>query len=414
MVEIFYIPFVVLIILRIFFDKEDKSKFKEKILPNKIRRPDGFLFWFHAASIGELNSILPIINFFLKEEKNCNFLITTTTLSSYRQLKKKFKENKKIFHQFLPYDSIFLTQSFLNNWKPNIASFVDSEIWPNFIFKIKKNGIPFILLNARITEKSFKRWKILNNFAKQLFETFSICFSSSNETSRYLEDLGAKNIKYFGNIKFCSSINNSNEFASEKFNFFDNKEIWCALSTHHNEEIFCADVHKILKKNNKNTITIILPRHIHRINKIYRNLKKMGLQVQIKNERDSIDKSAEVILVNYYGSVSKYLAKIKHIFIGKSLIEKLKKVGGQNPIEAAKMGCFIYHGPYVYNFKEIYDYLNKKKFSEMVNSPEILAEKLEKNFNSNYKKDPESINDLNNYGMKIFNQVIQEYNKFIK
>ena len=108
------------------------------------------------------------------------------------------------------------------------------------------------------------------------------------------------------------------------------------------------------------------------------------------------------------------LAKIKHIFIGKSLIEKLKKVGGQNPIEAAKMGCFIYHGPYVYNFKEIYDYLNKKKFSEMVNSPEILAEKLEKNFNSNYKKDPESINDLNNYGMKIFNQVIQEYNKFIK
>ena len=139
----------------------------------------------------------------------------------------------------------------------------------------------------------------------------------------------------------------------------------------------------------------------------------MGLKVQIKNENDPIEKSTEVVLVNYYGSVTKYLNKIKQVFLGKSLLVKLKRAGGQNPIDAAKMGCRIFHGPYIYNFQEIYDYLNSQKISEEINKPEILAEKLIKNFNSSFKENNENQEKLNNYSDRIFKNVIDEYNKFI-
>ena len=135
---IFYIPYIILISLRIFFNKEHKSKFIEKLFFNKIQKPDGFLFWFHVASIGEFNSILPIINHYSKENKKYNFLITTVTLSSYNEFKKKFGKNHRVFHQFLPYDLNLFINNFLKSWKPDIASFVDSEIWPNFNFGIKK------------------------------------------------------------------------------------------------------------------------------------------------------------------------------------------------------------------------------------------------------------------------------------
>jgi len=415
MVEIFYIPFVMLIFIRKFFGKEDKFKFKEKIFPNrKMKRPEGFVLWFHAASIGEFNSILPLVDFFLKEDKKYNILITTITLSSYNQLKKKYKNNNRIFHQFLPYDSIFLINNFLKNWKPDIVSFVDSEIWPNFILKIKKMNLPFVLLNARITKKTFIRWKILSNFANELFGSFTLSISSSKETAGYLDYLKAKNIKYFGNIKFCSSINKSKKFDNSQFNSIDKKKIWCAVSTHPGEEIFCANVHGIIKKSEGNILTIIIPRHTNRIKRISSNLKKMGFKVQVKNENDLIDRCAEIVLINYYGSVLKYLGVAKQIFIGKSLNKKLEKISGQNPIDAAKMGCHIYHGPYVYNFQEIYDYLDKEKFSEKINTPEVLAEKLTKNFSRNFEESAKDIGNLDAYSSEIFRKVINEYKNFVK
>ena len=140
----------------------------------------------------------------------------------------------------------------------------------------------------------------------------------------------------------------------------------------------------------------------------------MGFKVQIKDQNDLIDGSADIVLVNYYGSVTKYLNKIKQVFIGKSLLKKLKNVGGQNPIDAAKMGCHIFHGPYVYNFHEIYDYLNSKNISEKINKPEILAQKLMKNFNIGFEKNDKNIEKLSSYSDKIFKDVIHEFNSFIK
>ena len=177
-----YIPYTIAILLRIILNKEHKSKFKEKLFFGKVRRPNGFLFWFHAASIGEFNSILPIVNYYLQKNEGYNFLITTVTLTSYNEFKKKFGKNSRVYHQFLPYDLNSLTNNFLKSWKPNIASFVDSEIWPNFIFNIKKENIPLVLLNARITKKTFKRWLFFKKFSEVIFGLFSICIASSKET----------------------------------------------------------------------------------------------------------------------------------------------------------------------------------------------------------------------------------------
>ncbi len=413
LINFFYLPYLVIIFYRKIKNKEHEIKFKEKIFPKKIVRPQGFLFWFHASSIGELNTVFPIVDFFLKKDKNFTFLITTITLSSYNLFVKKYGNNKRIYHQFLPYDSNFLIRNFFKNWRPNIISFVDSEIWPNFFFKIKKEGLPLVLLNARLTKKTFKRWKILKSFASEIFSSIKLSICSNKETLNYLNYFNGKNIKYFGNIKYCSTLQNIYSRNKIKFDIDKNSKIWCAISTHPGEEIFCAEVHQILKKTFKNVKTIIIPRHINRINKISDSLNKMGLKTQIKNENDKIEEDSEIILINYYGSVLKYYENFKQIFIGKSLIKKLEKDGGQNPIDAAKMGCFIFHGPYVSNFREIYEYLNSENISSKIDSKNILAEKLIKNFNSGFPVNNTKAIKLNKYSEEIFYKVIKEYERII-
>ncbi len=413
LINFFYIPYLIIIFYRKILNKEHKNKYKDKILLKKISRPEGFLFWFHTASIGELSSILPLVDFFLKKDKSYNFLITTVTVSSYSLFKKKYGSNNRVHHQFLPYDSNILVENFLKNWKPNIVSFVDSEIWPNFFLKIRKKNLPLILLNARLTKKTFKRWKIVRSFASEIFGSIKLSICSNKETINYLEYFDAKNIKYFGNLKYCSTLQNIDTVKNIKLETEKNSKIWCAVSTHSGEEIFCAEVHKLLIKSHKNVKTIIIPRHINRVNEILISLNKMGLKTQIKNENDNINDDAEIIVINYYGSVFKYYEKFKQIFIGKSLIKKFKNDGGQNPIDAARMGCFIYHGPYVSNFKEIYDYLDTENISNTIEDKNILAKKLINNFNSNFAENNNKIDKLNKYSKEIFQQVIKEYESII-
>jgi len=413
LIILFYVPYIFLIFFRRFVKKEHKIKYKEKIFISNFKRPEGFLFWFHVASIGEFKSILPIIDFYLKQNIKNNFLITTVTLSSFSELKKKYGSNNRVMHQFLPYDFKFLINNFFKNWRPDIVSFVDSEIWPNFILKIKEEKIPLILLNARITKKSFLRWRTVKTLSNKIFGSFSLCISSSKDTSDYLSILGAKNIKFFGNIKFCSTVENKAK-ETEQFRSIINKKTWCAVSTHKNEEDLCGKVHGIAKKSVENILTIIIPRHIHRIERIYSNLRDLGFKVQIKKENEPINNSVDIVLVNYYGAVSKYFKYFKQIFIGKSMLKKFENSGGQNPIDAAKMGCHIYHGPYVYNFKDIYQFLDESKLSEEIKNPESLANKLIKNFQIDLKTDNEKIKKLDVYSNKIFDNIINEYNAFIK
>ena len=197
-----YPVFILIIFFRIFFKKENKLRYKEKIFPssfNPKKNPNKKLIWFHTSSIGELLSIMPLIDSLNKNNsKNLEFLVTTVTLSSANLLEKKLSNYKNVMHRFFPLDTEFLVSSFLDNWQPSLICFIDSEIWPNFLFKIKKNKFPLILLNARITKKTLNRWKVFSKFAKKVFDNFDLCLASSNESKKNLELLGVKNISYMG------------------------------------------------------------------------------------------------------------------------------------------------------------------------------------------------------------------------
>lgn len=411
LINIFFPIIIILIFIRTKFNKEDKFRFKEKLFSssfNVIRHKNKKLIWFHAASIGELMSIIPLIRKLNKDNK-FQFLITTITLSSEKLINKHFSGEKNIIHRFFPIDKPSLIAKFLSKWSPNLIVFVDSEIWPNFLLEINKKKIPLILLNARITKKSFLRWNSITKIAEKVFKTFDLCIPSSEESKKYLEKLKVKKIKYFGNLKLTSENNQNTN--SNKISF--HKKFWCAVSIHKEEDGLCVQTHLLIKKNHKDIITVIIPRHIDRAKNIKALCDSLNLKSQIVSERDAIKDGSEVIIVNSYGVISNYLKNCKSVFIGKSLIKKLEKVGGQNPIEAAKLGCKIYHGPYVYNFTEIYELFNKYKIAEKILNENELAQKLNIDLNEPTKIKGDNLKIINDLGKKILDDTFNELNKFI-
>ncbi len=410
-----YPLFVLIIFLRIFLKKEDKARFKEKIFPSTVNYKRGFnkkLVWFHASSIGELLSIVSLIKNLNNENKNIEFLVTTVTLSSANLLKKNLSEYNNIVHRFFPLDVQFLIKSFLNTWRPDLVCFIDSEIWPNFLFKIKERKIPLILLNARITKKTLNKWKIFPKFAKEVFSNFDLCLASSEESKNNLKRLGIKKASYLGNLKFSSKIN-TNRLSDANKLILNNFKVWCAASTHEGEEEMLIKSHIILKQKITNIKTIIIPRHINRVSNIKNLTTKYKLKSQIISGEEKIDNQTEIIIVNSFGVLSKYYEYCKIIFIGKSLLKKFKLVGGQNPIEPAKFGCKIFHGPYVYNFNEVYNLLKTYKISMQVNDEKELSEKLLESFKKLNNSTIKHSNKLNIYGDKILKETIKEIKNYI-
>ncbi len=394
--------------------KENSKSCKEKLAKINIPRGDGFLVWFHVASVGEAMSILPLIEGLLKEEKISKILITSITLSSGKILGRKFDQNTKVFHQFLPFDVPILTNKFLEHWKPNLSIFIDSEIWPNIIFQLNKKKIPLLLLNARITNKTFKKWKLLSKFSKSVFEKFDLCIASNKESENFLKILGAKNIKNYGNLKFVGAKNNLNKkFDSTFLNQIKDRKIWCAASTHSPEEIFSAKSHITIKKNYKNVLTIIIPRHINRIKKIEKDLSSFNLRVILSSQLNNLDDSTDILLVNSYGEALKFYNISKCVFMGKSLVQSLTADSGQNPIEPARLGCKILHGPNVSNFREIYDFLTKLNFAKEINNSEDLSLSIVEEFKKDREKSVEIVEKIENYGSNIFNNVVKELKKYI-
>ena len=408
--------FIILIYFRSFFKKEDHLRFKEKIFSSSFnlnKNKEKKLIWFHVASIGELLSILPLIEEINNTNKNVDFLVTSVTLSSAKLLEKKLNLYKNVTHRFFPLDTEILSERFLTSWKPDLVCFVDSEIWPNFLFKIKEKKIPLILINGRITKKTFNRWKLFINFAKKIFNNFDLCLASSQESKNNLEKLSVKNLIYIGNLKF--SIKNKVEnFNESNKKILANFKVWCAASTHQGEENFVLKTHIELKKKYKNILTIIIPRHVNRTSNIKNLSIKHNLNAQILNNNDLINSNTEILIINSFGVLSTYYNYCKNIFIGKSLVQGLKEVGGQNPIEAAKYGCNVFHGPHVYNFQEVYMLLNSYGIAKQVNNEKELSKKLIENFNGPKKIYTSEINLLNNYGEKILKETTAELNKFIQ
>jgi 3-deoxy-D-manno-octulosonic-acid transferase len=360
--------------LRILKKKESPIRFKEKLGITNAQRQDGYLMWFHCASIGELKSIFPIIDHYVKKNR---ILLTTSTLSSSEIFYKKYSNNKNIIHQFAPIDSPQIVKRFFLKWKPNIIFFTDSELWPNQIFYAKNNNIPIILLNGRISKKSFSRWKLFKITMREILKSFKLILCNSNQSRDYLHYFKTNNIETIGNLKFIISENlvseNENNINIQK------RIIFIALSTHDTEEEFCVKVHISLKLKYPNLLTVIIPRHINRISKIEGVIKKLKLKSLTQDSLSDIKDGIDILIINTYGNTQKFLKLSKYIFIGGSLINH----GGQNPIEVAYNNSFIFHGPYIYNFTEIYNFLNIENISFEVKTEKELIDLIEKKINTN-------------------------------
>ena len=348
----------IIILIRLFKNKEHKFRFIEKFCFFSKKRLKGNLVWIHAASVGEFMSVVPLIYELEKNKKINTILITTSTLSSSK-IFKNFKF-KKTIHQFFPIDQFYFTSKFIDYWKPKISIFIDSEIWPCMYRELKKNSIPLFLLNARITPKSFRRWNFFNHLSKNIFENIQVAYPANIETGKFLKRLKVQKITNIGNIKFCEpKIKKDFNFSNSFLLKIKKRLIFCASSTHKGEEDLIAKLHLKLKKKHKNLLTVIIPRHINRINEIYNNLKLLRLKTIIRTSNKNIEKNTDIYLVDTYGETKRFFNISKIAFIGGSLI----KHGGQNPIEPAKFGLKILHGPNVHNFNDIYKLFNKKKIA---------------------------------------------------
>jgi len=396
----------IIILIRLFKNKEHPKRFKEKFAICSKKKIKGKLIWFHGASVGEILSVIPLIEKLEKMSKIKQILVTSNTLSSSKILSNL--KLKKTVHQFFPIDTNYHTKKFLDYWKPSVVIFIDSEIWPNMINNIKKKSISLILINARITDKSFNKWKIFASSAKSIFQKFDICLSASLKSTNYLKSLGAKNVKNIGNLKFTQNEGNSEYLNNSLKKFFLTKKIWCASSTHASEEKICAEVHKKLKIKHKNILTIIIPRHISRTNKIIDEISKLNLKIYTHDSKKKIDAKTDIYLVNTFGQTKSFFKICKTVFLGGSII----KHGGQNPLEAARYGCNILHGPNIWNFSEIYSLLKKYEVSNKTINLNQLAIKVDSILNK--KNNSKNIElKIKNLGNKILNSTLNELNFFI-
>ena len=401
LIFILFSPLIFLI--RIILGKENPQRFLEKFCIYSKNPNFKKTIWLHGASVGEMLSIIPIIQELEKNKKIHKILLSSSTTSSALIFSKyKFK---KTTHIYFPIDTNYLTNKFINYWNPKVAIFIDSEIWPNMFKNLEKNNIPIVLINGRITKKSFMRWMKFPSFAIKIFKKISLALPQNTETLKYLKILGVKKIKFVGNLKYFGQ---SKKFLDKSTKLkFKNRLIFCAASTHYNEELFIGKLHKELKSKYKNLLTIIIPRHINRSNSIINELESVNLNTVTRSSRQKISKTTDIYIVDTYGEATKFYELSKVTFLGGSLI----KHGGQNPLEPARLGNYILHGPNIQNFKEVYRMLSKlnvsKKANNINNMKKIIDRKIE------YKQNSKIIKKLNLIGINILKKNLTEINKFV-
>ena len=345
----------IIIFFRILKRKENPRRFLEKFSLEKKKRGQGKLIWFHCSSVGEFLSVIPILEKLEKEKDIKKILLSTSTLSSSK-IFNKFKF-KKTIHQFYPIDNPLIINKFLDHWKPSSVFFVESEIWPEMLRILKLRKIKIFLLNARISKKSFAKWKNLKKIGIKIFNMFDYIFPQNKQTFNYLKYFNVKNIKILGNLKFSETEKLESYKSLSKI--FKKRKIICAASTHNNEEEIISDIHLSLRKNIKNLLTVIIPRHIERSKTILQNLKEKKINYICHSENKKLRKDIEVYLVDTYGDSKAFYSISKVVFLGGSFVPR----GGQNPLEPVRYGCNIVHGKHIYNFTEIYDMLHKNKLS---------------------------------------------------
>lgn len=328
--------------------KEDPNRFHERLGQPEIERPEGHLVWLHGASVGESLSMLPVINEILSRANAPSVLVTTGTVTSARLMRERLPDGA--IHQYVPVDRLPYVTQFLEYWRPNVALWFESELWPNLVTETRHKNIPMVLVNARMSPPSFKKWQQWPGFARKLLQCFDLVLAQTDSDVERYAGLGARQVERMGNLKFAVPPLPCDEGTLVEIRTRTGlRPMWLAASTHEGEEKIALDVHQIVKATHRDLLTIIVPRHPERGEQIARMLRENGASVAIRSNSEPVTPETDIYLADTLGELGLFFRLSTIVFMGKSLVP----AGGQNPIEPARLGAAILSGPHTWNFHEI-------------------------------------------------------------
>lgn len=351
-------PFYVKVILknRITQEKEDGLRVHEKLGTSSIQRPQGLLLWVHAASVGETLSVRKLVSELQERYPHFTILMTTGTRTSSEIVQQKFPDS--VLHQYAPLDFQTYVKRFLNFWRPDIALWVESELWPNMLGEIHRRDIPLISINVRFSPKSLKRWRLIPDTFKQIMDNFNHVIVQTKTLEIELKAMGINHVSYFGNLKFATPpLSFDEKMLKTLKSSTKGRPLILAASTHNPEETIFTQAHQKLAKTWPNLLTILVPRHPERSSELQAACQQQGLATQLFSEGCKIQPGTQVFIVDRIGTLGLFYKLCPFAFIGGSLLQR----GGHNPIEAAQLGCVPLHGPHIENFQEIYAYFDQYK-----------------------------------------------------
>ncbi len=346
--------------------KEDPTRLDERLgLPSR-ERPPGRLVWLHGASLGETLSLLPLVERLI--QRGAEVLVTSGTVSSARLLTARLPAGS--IHQYVPLDAPKFVDEFLDYWRPDLAIFAESELWPNMVSALRGRGVALVLANARISRQSAERWQSLPGAARKLFGAIDLCLAQDSENAARFIALGAPCVRIAGNLKYDVPPPPADAARLAEFSgAVGARPLWAAVSTHEGEEEFILAAHAEIAQKIPSLLTVIVPRHRERGAAIAELAAARGLAVALRTRDGDPRRDIGVYIADTVGELGLIFRTAGVVFMGKSFTPG----GGQNPIEPAKLGCAVLFGPNVDNFNEVYGELAAAKAAARVNDAEALA-----------------------------------------
>jgi 3-deoxy-D-manno-octulosonic-acid transferase len=349
--------------------KEHPARIAERWADTNVERPEGPLVWLHGASVGELASVFALIE--RLRQRGVKILVTSGTVTSAALAKERLPAD--VIHQFIPLDVPRYVERFIAHWNPDLALFIESDLWPNLVQACSGRKVPMIILNGRLSERSFTRWKVLPHAAEALLRPFDLCLAQSRLDAERYAALGAQRVEISGNLKLdVPAPPLIEDKLNEMRNAIGARPVIAAASTHPGEEAAMIDAHRRLRQAFPGLLTIVVPRHVQRGRGIYDLAARYGLASALRSLRQIPDARTEVYVADTMGELGMVYRLAPIVFMGGSLVEH----GGQNPIEAVKLGAAVLHGPHVWNFAEIYAALDASRGAAEVGDGERLVSQI--------------------------------------
>lgn len=361
--------------------KEDPVRYRERLGYASSPRPAGCVVWVHAASVGESLSVLPLVQQLCERFPEIHVLITTGTVTSADLIAKRLPD--RAFHQFNPVDKLSAVRHFLSHWRPNVALWVESELWPISVSETSRQ-CPMVLINGRMSERSFAMWQKWPRLACHMVSKFSLILPQSETDAERYKTFHARKVKYIGNIKFdAAPLPSDPQKAGELINIIGDRPVWLAASTHSGEEIAIAKTHQYVQRKIKDVLTIIVPRHASRGEDIQKDINDYDNHIALRSVKDSFTKDTNIYIADTMGELGIFYRLASVVFVGGSLVPH----GGQNPLEPARLECGIVFGPHMENFEQIQNELLDAHGAVRIEDGEQLPDVIQELLSDRSKQD---------------------------